>query len=214
MLKLHTITAKAHGPLDSFVISTDPCINKVLICQSVHAPTLHALECSSVCLYKQLPALVSSYLLLLVSNECLSQQWMHQLVRDNVWRIYVQKMRQLYISIDWKGLKIPCTVSRYKIPDTIYDVSFSSTSPDVLYILTTNGEIFSLQVSTLNLTKMVISGVQSTGSVCVYGLLCHNGFIYIQWNTDGYHVSKCIIEHNSSLRAISSYTYNIVYFLT
>ena len=47
---------------------------------------------------------------------------------------------EIDLSIDWKGLKITNTVSQYRIPKKIYDISFSSTSPDVLYILINGNE--------------------------------------------------------------------------
>ena len=104
---------------------------------------------------------------------------------------------EIDLSIDWKGSKITNTVSQYRIPEKIRDVSFSSTSPDVLYILTSNSEIFSLNISTLTFTKMVISGLQST-SHNIRRLLCHNQAIYIA-QYDGT-ISKCSIEGSCSLR--------------
>ena len=97
---------------------------------------------------------------------------------------------EIDLSIDWKGLKIINTVSQYRIPKKICDVSFSSTSPDVLYILTTGNEIFSFNISTLTLTKMVISGLQSISYMT--RLPCHNQAIYIA-QYDGT-ISKCSIE--------------------
>ena len=100
---------------------------------------------------------------------------------------------EIDLSIDWKGLKITNTVSQYRIPKEIQirNISFSSTSPDVL-VLTSGNEIFSLNISTLTLTKMVISGLQST----IVGLLCHNQAIYIAQDA----ISKCSIEGSCSLR--------------
>ena len=135
---------------------------------------------------------------------------MHQLVhvRDNMENVTEDEITWF---TDWKSFKIPSTITRYKIPDYVCGVSFSSTSPDVLYILTHNlhvhskDEVFSLNVSTLTLTKMVISGLQSTGKI--NSLVCHNEFIYIA-HIDG--VYKCIIEDNSSLRVIAGYYKNLM----
>ena len=52
------------------------------------------------------------------------------------------------------------------------DISFSSTSPDVLYIVTDDGAIHSLNITTLAVTKII--KLQSAG-----GLLCHNDTLYI-----------------------------------
>ena len=109
--------------------------------------------------------------------------------------------------VGWKSLKIPYTISKYKIQDKwILDISFSSTSPDVLYVLTRDGGIFSLRVSTLTLTKMTISGLQSSGHI--WSLQCHNEFVYVyEFISDTLcaAVYKCIIEHSgSSLRVIGS----------
>ena len=109
---------------------------------------------------------------------------------------------EIDLSIDWKGLKITNTVSQYRIPKKIYmyAVSCSSTSPDVLYILTAGDEIFSLNISTLTLTKMVISGLQSTSHI-MHRLLCHNQAIYIAYvEPYGIAISKCSIEGSCSLR--------------
>ena len=105
-----------------------------------------------------------------------------------------------------KDSRIPCTFLRYSLPDgKIRSVSCSST--DVLYILTNSCEIFSLCCSTLALTKMAISGLQSRGHIT--RLLYHDGLVYVvQWF--GLHIGaaiyKCNIEHNSSLRVVGSYT--------
>ena len=66
---------------------------------------------------------------------------------------------KIALSINLMSLEIPCTILQHRIPNKqIIDVSFSSTSPDVLYVLTSRDDIFSLRVSMLTLTKMVISG--------------------------------------------------------
>ena len=71
---------------------------------------------------------------------------------------------EITLSVNWKSLEVPYTISRYTIQDKlIKDVSFSSTSPDVLYILAYDGRISSFCVSTQTLTEMVISGLQSRG---------------------------------------------------
>ena len=112
---------------------------------------------------------------------------------------------EITLSVNWKSLEVPYTISRYEIEyKLIKDVSFSSTSPDVLYILGYDGRISSFCVSTQTLTEMVISGLQSRGHI--YNLLCYNKFLYIaQWDGNNYALHKCIIEKNSSLRAIGSY---------
>ena len=117
----------------------------MLVCA---CPNLSVLESSS-------PAYISScrphysYLLFLVIMDppASKRQCVENILED-----------EIDLSIDWKGL-ITNTISQYRIPKKIYmyDVSCSSTSPDVLYILTTGNEIFSLNISTLTLTKMVIS---------------------------------------------------------
>ena len=102
-------------------------------------------------------------------------------------------------------VKIPCTISRYNIPDE--RIKCSSVSPNMLYILTDSYEIYSLRISTLTLTKMDISGLESRKHIEV--LLCHDGFIYIvQWfgSHIGATIHKCAIERSSGLRAIGSYT--------
>ena len=82
------------------------------------------------------------------------------------------EQEEFSFSIDWKRLKIPCTTALYKIPNVmIRDVSFSSTSPDVLYILTRNNKILSLHITTLTLTEMSITGLQSIATD-IWRLLC------------------------------------------
>ena len=109
---------------------------------------------------------------------------------------------EVVLAIDWKSSKIPYTIQRYKPSHKkIYDVSFSSNSPDVLYILTNDDEVFSFEVSTLTTTKMVIIGLQSTSSI--WRLLCHYEAIYIAQCSGT--VSKCIIGDNYSLRVTSTY---------
>ena len=156
----------------------------MLVCA---CPNLSVLESSS-------PAYISScqphysYLLFLLIMDlpASKRQCVENILED-----------EINLSIDWKGLKITNTVLQYRIPKEIRDVSFSSTSPDVLYILTID-EIFSLNISTLTLTKMVISGLQSTSHEIVR-LLCHNQAIYIA-DPYGSTISKCSIEGSCSLR--------------
>ena len=168
----------------------------MLVCA---CPNLSVLESSS-------PAYISScqphysYLLFLVimDTPASKRQCVENILED-----------EIDLSIDWKGLKITNTVSQYRIPKKICDVSFSSTSPDVLYILTTDDEIFSLNISTLTLTKMVISGLQFISHIM--RLLYHNQAIYIA-QYDGT-ISKCSIEGSCSLKVtgrcyLPSYRYH------
>ena len=103
--------------------------------------------------------------------------------------------------------KIAHSIPQYLIPNNkIQDISFSSTSPGILYVLVEN-EIFSLRDSTLALTKMVISGLSH--GVSILNLLCHDEFIYItcQLNVQDHRctVYKCIIEDERTLKPIGSY---------
>ena len=74
----------------------------------------------------------------------------------------------------------------------------------MLYVLTNRDDIFSLRVSTLTLTKMVISGLRPTG--LIWSLVCHKEFVYIvRWDINvGTAVYKCVVEQNGSLRAVGS----------
>ena len=106
------------------------------------------------------------------------------------------------ITLSIADTKIPCSVLKYEMQDkNIVDVLFSTVSPDILYLLTDDSEIFSLQVSTHALTKMVVRGLQSTRDM--EALLCHNECIYI--TQFGGTVNKCAIEHSNTLRVISCY---------
>ena len=95
------------------------------------------------------------------------------------------EQEELSFSVELMNLKIPHFTQLYKIPNRIDDISFSSTSPDVLYILTFDGAIHSLNITTLAVTKII--KLQS-----VRGLLCHNDILYIttsaaiyKYTTDG-----------------------------
>ena len=103
------------------------------------------------------------------------------------------EQEELSFSVEWMNLKIPHFTQLYKMPNVIYDISFSSTSPDVLYILTADGVIHSLIITTLAVTKII--KLQS-----VRGLLCHNDILYIstsaaiyKYTTDG----ECLISINN-----------------
>ena len=81
------------------------------------------------------------------------------------------------LTFEWAKLKVPCSSQLYKIPDKIYDISFSDASPDVLYIRTGDDKILSLDLRRrASVSKIAINGVelQSEG-----GLLCHNNILYI-----------------------------------
>ena len=123
---------------------------------------------------------------------------------------------KIALSIDWMTLEVPCTILQHRIPNKrIIDISSSSTSPDVLYVLTSRDDIFSLRVSTLTLTKMVISGLRPTG--LIWSLVCHKEFVYIvRWDVDiGTAVYKCVVEQNGSLRAVGSFMWHrYMYMLT
>ena len=100
---------------------------------------------------------------------------------------------ELSFSVEWMDLKIPHFTQLYKMPNVIYDISFSSTSPDVLYILTDDGAIHSLNITTLAVTKII--NLQS-----VRDLLCHNDILYIstsatiyKYTTDG----ECLTSINN-----------------
>ena len=95
------------------------------------------------------------------------------------------EQEELLFSVEWMNLKIPHFTQLYKMPNRIGSISFSSTSPDVLYILTDDGAIHSLNITTLAVTKII--NLQSAG-----GLLCHNDILYIRtsaaiykYTTDG-----------------------------
>ena len=99
---------------------------------------------------------------------------------------------ELSFSVEWMNLKIPHFTQLYKMPNMIRDISFSSTSPDVLYILTVDDAIHSLNVATLAVTKII--NLQSAD------LLCHNDILYIRtsaaiykYTTDG----ECLTSINN-----------------
>ena len=111
------------------------------------------------------------------------------------------------LTIDWIQ-RTPCSIPRYRTPNhkAIYDVSFGA-SPDVLYILTKDNEIFSLSLSTLTFTKMVINGLERVYGRSSHGidmLVYHNEYIYIMLSTGT--VYKCIIEE-SALEVTSWYSH-------
>ena len=103
-------------------------------------------------------------------------------------------------------MKFPYAILKCDIlKERIAFVSCSNTVANVLYILTDDGEIFLLHISTRTLTKMAISGLESKG--CIERLLCHDEFVYIvQWfgAHTGATIYKCIVERGDSLRAIGS----------
>ena len=103
------------------------------------------------------------------------------------------EQEELSFSVEWMNLKISHFTQLYKMPNWIYDMSFSSTSPDVLYILTVDGAIHSLNITTLAVTKII--NLQSVGD-----LLCHNDILYIstsatiyKYTTDG----ECLTSINN-----------------
>ena len=103
------------------------------------------------------------------------------------------EQEELSFSVEWMNLKIPHFTQLYKMPNWIDDISFSSTSPDVLYILTDDGAIHSLNITTLAVTKII--NLQSAD-----GLLCHNDILYIstsaaiyKYTTDG----ECLTSINN-----------------
>ena len=110
------------------------------------------------------------------------------------------EQEELLLSVEWMDLKIPHFTQLYKMllyhnkmPLMIRDISFSSTSPDVLYILTGVEAIHSLNITTLAVTKII--NLQSAD-----GLLCHNDILYIstsaaiyKYTTDG----ECLTSINN-----------------
>ena len=103
------------------------------------------------------------------------------------------EQEELSFSVEWMNLKIPHFTQLYKMPNRINDISFSSTSPDVVYILTGDGAIHSLNITTLAVTKII--NLQSAGD-----LLCHNDILYIRtsaaiykYTTDG----ECLTSINN-----------------
>ena len=103
------------------------------------------------------------------------------------------EQEELSFSVEWMNLKIPHFTQLYKMQYEIDEISFSSTSPDVLYILTDDGAIHSLNITTLAVTKII--NLQSVG-----GLLCHNDILYIstsaaiyKYTTDG----ECLTSINN-----------------
>ena len=103
------------------------------------------------------------------------------------------EQEELSFSVEWMNLKIPHFTQLYKIPNRIDDISFSSTSSDVLYILTVDGAIHSLDITTLAVTKII--NLQSAGDI-----LCHNDILYIRtsaaiykYTTDG----ECLTSINN-----------------
>ena len=65
------------------------------------------------------------------------------------------EQEELSFSVEWMNLKISHFTQLYKMPNRIGSISFSSTSPDVLYILTVDGAIHSLNITTLAVTKII-----------------------------------------------------------
>ena len=104
------------------------------------------------------------------------------------------EQEELSFSVEWMNLKIPHFTQLYKMQYVI-DIQFSSTSPDVLYILTDDGAIHSHNITTLAVTKII--NLQSAGGP---GLLCHNDILYIstsaaiyKYTTDG----ECLTSINN-----------------
>ena len=104
------------------------------------------------------------------------------------------EQEELSFSVEWMNLKIPHFTQLYKMQYEIDDISFSSTSPDVLYILTGDGAIHSLNITTLAVTKII--NLQSVAG----DLLCHNDILYIRtsaaiykYTTDG----ECLTSINN-----------------
>ena len=104
------------------------------------------------------------------------------------------EQEELSFSVEWMNLKIPHFTQLYKIPNRIDDISFSSTSSDVLYILTVDGAIHSLDITTLAVTKII--NLQSVAG----DILCHNDILYIRtsaaiykYTTDG----ECLTSINN-----------------
>ena len=96
-------------------------------------------------------------------------------------------------------------ISQIHVPN-IKDVSFSNTSPDVLYVLVGN-EIFSLNVSTLTHTKMVMGGLHAQQSGPILSLLCQDEFIYITHGMQlNYILYKCIVKDDHILNPVGSYS--------
>ena len=110
------------------------------------------------------------------------------------------EQEELSFSVEWMNLEIPHFTQLYKMllydckmPLMIRDISFSSTSPDVLYILTGVEAIHSLNITTLAVTKII--NLQSA-----VGLVCHNDILYIRtsaaiykYTTDG----ECLTSINN-----------------
>ena len=104
------------------------------------------------------------------------------------------EQEELSFSVEWMNLKIPHFTQLYKMPNRIYDISFSSTSPDVLYILTGDGAIHSLNITTLAVTKII--NLQSVAG----DLLCHNDILYISTSTTIYKYTtdgECLTSINN-----------------
>ena len=105
------------------------------------------------------------------------------------------EQEELSFSVEWMNLNIPHFTQLYKIPNRIDDISFSSTSPDVLYILTFDGAIYSLDITTLAVTKII--NLQSAGLIF---LLCHNDILYIRTSTTIYKYTtdgECLTSINN-----------------
>ena len=96
------------------------------------------------------------------------------------------EQEELSFSVEWMNLKIPHFTQLYKMPNVVCHISISSTSSDVLYILTDDGAIHSLNITTLAVTKII--NLQSVAG----DILCHNDILYIhtsaaiyKYTTDG-----------------------------
>ena len=107
----------------------------------------------------------------------------------------------------WKNLVVPSSLPKHSVLNQkIKDVSFSNISSDVLYVLTEHSEIFSLCVTTLSVSKMMVSGLQSPNPIL--RILCWDEFIYVlHYGT----VSKCVIDDdNLKVTVMSSHQVNML----
>ena len=96
--------------------------------------------------------------------------------------------------------KITLGASQYKILQEgkkISDISFSSVSPNILYILTHDDEIFRFEINALTLTRMTI--VPYLKRLCC--LVCHKDYVYI--TEKGRTIHKYAIENSHTLRQVS-----------
>ena len=110
------------------------------------------------------------------------------------------EQEELSFSVEWMNLKIPHFTQLYKMPNRIDDISFSNTSPDVLYILTDDGAIHSLNITTLAVTKIINLNLQ-LADLLTLDLLCHNDILYIRTSTAIYKYTtdgECLTSINNN----------------